>query len=131
LGKSSGTLDIKKVLLVEDEEGARDALAKILKTYRHEVTSVDTGEDAIKEFETVGGFDIVLTDLTLPGISGWDVAKSVKKASPDTPVIVLSGWDVRKDDAKIAECGVSMVLSKPVKVRDMLSAIENLLGKGQ
>jgi len=130
LGKSSEPVNIKKVLLVEDEDGAREALTKILKTYRHEVTAVASGEAALEIFKG-GGFDIVLTDLTLPGVSGWDVAKSVKGSNPATPVIVLSGWDIKKDDAKIAESGVSMVLSKPVKVRDMIAAIENILEKGQ
>lgn len=131
MGKSSNAVNIKKVLLVEDEDGAREALAKILRTYRHEVTAVGDGEAALETFGKGGGFDIVLTDLTLPGISGWDVARSVREISPGTPVIVLSGWDIRKGDNKIAESGVSMVLSKPIKVRDMLTAIENLLEKGQ
>lgn len=125
------TDNIRKVLLVEDEDGAREALSKILKTYRHEVTAVATGEEALEVFEEAGGFDIVLTDLTLPGVSGWDVARSVRQTSPATPVIVLSGWDIKKNDVNIAESGVSLVLSKPVKVRDMLAAIEKLLEKSQ
>jgi len=116
---------------VEDEEGARSALTKILEAYGHSVTSAEDGETALELFGSEGGFDIVLTDLTLPGMSGWDVVERIKVLSPETPVIVLSGWDINKNDENITRSGVSMVMSKPVKVRDMLAAVDGLLGKGQ
>jgi CheY-like chemotaxis protein len=118
-----------RFLVVEDEEGARMALAKILETYGHDVTAVEDGEAALAALDDGGVFDIVLTDLTLPGMSGWEVASEIRHRSPDVPVVVLSGWDIDKNDKNIAQSGVSMVLSKPVKVREMLSAVGKLLVK--
>jgi len=129
LSKPEKKNSASRFLVVEDEEGARMALAKILETYGHKVMAVEDGESALSALDAGGVFDIVLTDLTLPGISGWEVASEVRRRSPETPVVVLSGWDINKNDENIAQSGVSMVLSKPVKVREMLTAVGKLLAK--
>ncbi len=69
--------------------------------------------------------DIVLTDLSLPGMSGWELADAIKGRNPGIPVILLSGWDIDPEDAKIHK-NVEMILSKPVKIKDMLAAITEL-----
>jgi two-component system chemotaxis response regulator CheY len=116
---------LPKILVVEDEESVRQALRKILESFGHKVFDAGDGPDAIRQFEKEGDIDIVLTDLSLPGPSGWDVADQVKKRSPKTPVILLSGWDITEEELRQKD-NVSRVLSKPVKINDMLKAINEL-----
>jgi len=120
---------ILKILLVEDEDSARIALGRIMENSGHEVVSAVDGPEGLKHFDEQGDFDIVLTDLGLPGPSGWEVAKSVKKKSRNTPVVLLSGWDIDEDDKEIQESGVDRVLAKPVRVKDILQVVEDLVIK--
>ena len=58
-------------------------------------------------------FDIVFTDLGMPGISGWQVARQVKRAAPDLPVVMITGWGAQLEPEQIAESGIDQVLTKP------------------
>ncbi len=118
-----------RILLVEDEASVRDAVARILANYGHEVVAAADGPEGLLYFKR-GGFDIVMTDLGLPGPSGWEVAKAVREISPDTPVVLLSGWDVSPGDKDLKESGVARVLAKPVSVKDMLMVITELVSGG-
>ncbi len=112
---------VARVLIVEDEESVREALSKILENSGHKVATAEDCPEAIKALEH-GGFDIVFTDLTLPGPSGWDLVSWVGEHKPGTPVVLLSGWDIRQKD--VEDRGpVARILSKPVKVKDMIAAI--------
>lgn len=115
----------EKILIVEDEDSVRHALAKILENYGYLVTGAPDAEAGLKAFDVAGGMDVVLTDLSLPGMSGWELADAVKERAPKTPVILLSGWDVHPDEVKKHE-SVTLILSKPVKIKDMLAAIKGL-----
>lgn len=118
-----------RILVVDDEADVRDAIGKILGNYGYEVACAPDGPEALESFGR-SGFDIVMTDLSLPSMSGWEVAKAVRKASPKTPVVLLSGWDIASDDKDFMESGVSRVLPKPVKVKDMIAIITELIPKG-
>lgn len=117
---------LAKLLVIEDEDGARQVIARLLTTYGFNVVEAADGEQGLELFGSQGDISVVLTDLTLPGKSGWDVAKEVKEKSPGTPVIVLSGWDINDSDRHIKESGVSRVLSKPVKIKDIVAAVREL-----
>lgn len=116
-----------KILIVEDEESVRQALKKILENFGHKVLDAGDGLAALKHFEEQGDIDVVLTDLSLPGPSGWDVAAAIRERSPGMPVILLSGWDVTEEELRQKD-HVSRVLSKPIKINDMLNAIKELTG---
>jgi DNA-binding response OmpR family regulator len=114
-----------KILIVEDEDSVRHALSKILENYGYAVTGAHDAEAGLQAFDAGGGMDIVLTDLSLPGMSGWELADAIKERVPKTPVILLSGWDIHPDEVKKHE-SVTLILSKPVKIKDMLAAIKGL-----
>jgi CheY-like chemotaxis protein len=120
-----------KLLVIEDEEGARQVVSRLLAVHGYDVVEASDGEEALALFRVQADIAMVLTDLTLPGMSGWEVAAEVKKLSPDTPVIVLSGWDIKNGDEHIRNSGVDRVLSKPVKIKDILEALTGLTGGKQ
>jgi CheY-like chemotaxis protein len=72
-------------------------------------------------------FDLVITDLSMPGISGWQVAEQVKKRSPNMPVILVSGWAIQQDDARLRESGVDFVLQKPCTLSDFQEMVDKAL----
>ena len=116
----------KKILIVEDEESVRQALTKIFENYGHKVTAARDGQEGLKIYGQQGDFDIVFTDLSLPGISGWEVADAIKSKDPKVPVVILSGWEVPESDERIGK--VERVLNKPVKIKDMMKAVKDLCG---
>ncbi|MCK4420067.1 PAS domain S-box protein, partial [Candidatus Aerophobetes bacterium] len=71
----------RKILVIDDEEGVRDVLEGILKSEGHRVTLAETGKKALEEFKKTH-FDLVLTDLGMPEMSGWELAKKTKEIDP-------------------------------------------------
>jgi len=92
----------KKILIIDDEEGVRDILGRILEGGSHRVVLKGTSREALDKFKednsdlTLSGledkFDLVLTDLGMPDMSGWELAKEVKKIDKDIPVGLITGW---------------------------------------
>ena len=83
------------------------------------------GKDALDLFSQ-HSYDVVITDLGMPDISGWDVARGVKEIQPRTVVILTSGW--REDYSKkmLQERGINHVLPKPVGVNNLLKMIKEI-----
>ncbi len=115
-----------KVLIVEDEESVRQALVKILENFGHKVLAAADANEGLEKLKN--GADIVFTDLGLPGPSGWDLARAIKKNYPKVPVVLLSGWDVETEDKSLILL-VEKVLPKPVKIKEILDTIDQLARK--
>ena len=75
-------------------------------------------------FAADGPFDVVLTDLGLPGISGEDVARSVAEQSPDTPVVLLTGWADQLRAEADSLVSVTRILSKPITLDTLAKTLE-------
>jgi signal transduction histidine kinase/CheY-like chemotaxis protein len=104
-----------RVLVVDDEEGVRRFLSAGLQQLGYETHASATAEDAL-EVLSEQDFDIVLTDLGLPGMSGDDFARAVHEQNPRTPIVLLTGWgDQIKAENRHFD-GVTHVLSKPVSL---------------
>jgi len=114
----------RRLLLVEDDGQVREALADLLRTKGHTVLEADGGAAALSLLAEEG-IDLVITDLGMPGMSGWDVAKAVKGRSPDLPVLLLTGWGDRAGQ-EAGENAVDRVMSKPVRLQDLQEAILQL-----
>jgi len=115
-----------KILVVDDDEINREICVEVLEPLGHEIHSASSGIEAA-ELITRDRFDLVITDLSMPGASGWDVARQVKAASPSTRVMLLSGWSVQQDPEQTKAAGIDLVLSKPVQVHELAQAVQRLL----
>ncbi len=104
-----------RILIVDDEPTVRDILAKFLEFRGYAVTVAEGGSEGIAAARR-SGFDVVLTDLGMPGKTGWDVAREVKRASPTTLVVLMTGWTVDLDPDKARERGVDRIVHKPFDV---------------
>ena len=115
-----------RILVIDDEDVIRDFLAEMFVSSGYEADVAASGLEGITLFEK-NNYDLVFSDLGLPEMSGWDVAKAIKAKRPDVPIVLLSGWGIQLDDARIQECGIDLVLSKPCQMEDLLNAVEEVL----
>ena len=111
------------ILVIEDEEGVRELLKDILTEGGHEVEAVFDGYKGIETFKEKK-FDLVFTDLGMPGISGWEVSKEIKKIDDKTPVVLITGWQTQLKKSKIKESGVDLVVNKPFQVDQILRLVQ-------
>ena len=119
-----------KILVIDDEDVIRGFLAEMFLSAGYEVDAAATGPEGIALFEK-NHYDLVFSDLGLPEMSGWDVAKAIRARNPSVPIVLLSGWGIQLDDVRIQECGIDLVLSKPCQMEELLSAVEDVLSKRQ
>ena len=117
-----------RVLVVEDEESYRDALAYMLGKEGFEVSVAATGPDALAEFDR-NGADIVLLDLMLPGLPGTEVCRRLRQVSP-VPVIVVSAKDSEIDKVVGLELGADDYVTKPYSPRELVARIRAVLRRG-
>lgn len=117
----------KHILLIDDEEDYRTSTAELLKDYGHTVYTAGSGMEALsylgkKNFK----LDIVLSDLIMPDMSGWDVIDKIKSKSMETKVIVVSGHGGFLENKDIKKHLIDYVLSKPCTVDQVQAAIEKV-----
>ena len=115
-----------RVLLAEDARDFRELLRDELRDRGFVVTAVEDGLRAVEAFRW-RPFDIVLTDLAMPGLNGLQVAKACKQHKPGVKVIVLTGWDLLLEDEECIDHGVDMVIAKPVQIHVLAAALHQVV----
>jgi CheY-like chemotaxis protein/anti-sigma regulatory factor (Ser/Thr protein kinase) len=110
------------ILVIDDEEFVRSVLSRTLAQVDHQVTLAENGEKGIELFKE-RKFDMVLTDLGMPGMSGWEVCRMIKEISPDTPVGMITGWGMEMSSSKIEEYGLNFIISKPFDLDQILNVV--------
>lgn len=105
-----------KILVVDDEPQVRELMGEILEFEGCEATLAENGNEALRLFES-GKFDAVFTDVGMPGMNGWELARALRELDSEVPVAVITGWGeaVSSDDQGTAQ--VNWVVSKPFTVR--------------
>ena len=115
-----------KILVVEDNALNIKLFCDLLTAHGHEAEAVtDSREalDAARAFKP----DLVITDLGMPEVSGWDVATGVKALSPKTSVILMTGWGITLDKDRARERGVDVILSKPFQISEIQKVLNEML----
>ena len=108
----------KKILIVDDEKAIRDILSDTLIHWGYQVTVAGSGIEALDLF-LKRSFDLVLTDLSMPGIDGLTLAIHVKDKSPNTPVGLMTAQDIEGIMEELEESCVDFVLYKPFTLEDL------------
>jgi len=119
----------RHVLLIDDDPILLRAVETVLRDAGHSVATAINGASGLATFEehlNDSPFDVVLTDLGMPGFDGRAVALRVKAMSPTTPVIMITGWGRRMSEDGEVPAHVDRLLSKPPQRAVLLEAIESL-----
>ena len=118
-----------KILLVEDLSASRELYSTMLKNLNYEVVEAPTGEHALELAKTDGkSFDVLVTDLVLPGIGGLELASEIYNLCPDIKILIISGYT---EDMVILEDHLksnTVFLAKPFEVESLNKKIKDLLG---
>jgi len=111
-----------RILVIDDDAFVRNVLSRTLAQADHQVTLAEDGGKGVQLFKG-GGFDMVLTDLGMPGVSGWEVCRMIKEISPRTPVGMVTGWGDEKNRGKMEEYGLDFFISKPFDFAQILNVV--------
>ena len=118
-----------RVLVVEDEESYREALAYMLRKEGFDVVEAPDGTQGLAEFDRVGA-DIVLLDLMMPGLPGTEVCRQLRLRGP-VPVIMVTARDSEVDKVVGLELGADDYVTKPFSHRELVARIRAVLRRGQ
>jgi CheY-like chemotaxis protein len=116
-----------RVLVVDDNAAVRELWCDTLTLLGYEVTGAADGPEALVRFDAAA-YDLVLTDLLMPEMSGWQVAEAIESRSK-APVILISG-SASAGDHERARAHGRLLLQKPVRLADLQRAVEQALLEG-
>ena len=119
---------MSKILVVDDEQSLRDFLAIMLKKEGHEVVTADSGDAALKAVQAEI-FDLVISDVRMPGTDGISVLKTVKDVSPETVVVMITAFATAETAVEAMKLGASDYIIKPFKIDELKLVINNSLEK--
>jgi len=114
------------ILLVEDDSDVRSVIVRHLTHNGFQVIQAADGMEGLQKLET-GGYDLVITDIVMPYVSGVGIVSTVKSRNPKTPVIAITGYG-KEPEELAAESQADLVLGKPVKMLDLIAHVHRLLG---
>jgi len=123
---SAGSRIVGRILLVEDEEGVREPIAEALRQAGHMVAEAASGAQAVEMLENEK-FDMVITDVGMPRMSGWEVVKAAKWHQPDVTAGLLTGWAQVLDPTEARKREADFILAKPIDLRTLVARVEEHL----
>jgi DNA-binding NtrC family response regulator len=115
-----------EILIIDDEPSIAEALTLILEDQGYEIVLARCGRDGIREAVS-RAFDVTITDLRLPDMTGLDVLKAVRAQNPDSRVIVITAYGSTEMIRELKACGAFEVLKKPFLPSEIISLIEGAL----
>ncbi|MBW2054942.1 MAG: response regulator [Deltaproteobacteria bacterium] len=116
-----------RLLIIDDNKEILTALTDFLSKKKYDVVSASDGLDGLKLLEKEQqGFDLVITDLVMPNISGVGLISIIKKKFPDLPVVAITGWG-EHPEALATEAKANRVLEKPFDLSELDTVIRELL----
>jgi len=128
-----GTLPtgVERVLLIDDEVSLAEVTIQMIQRLGYRVKSMGDPQEAVKEFlRNPGAYDIVITDLTMPKMTGLQVAEEIKKISPQTPVILCSGFSTAVSDQD-GNRYIDDFIMKPIIKSQMALMLRHALDKSK
>jgi len=127
---AAGPAATLRCLVVDDEESVGDMIADVLRSAGHTVLVARNASEGLSRVRSEP-LDLVFTDLSMPGMTGWELARAVRDAVPGLPVILVSGFAVEVSAEELQASGVHSVLAKPINIGDVLDAAAAIRPRGE
>jgi two-component system response regulator RegX3 len=119
-----------RILVIEDEPAIREGLIDVLVFHQYEVDSAADGPDGLQKALS-GRFDLVLLDIMLPGIDGYEICDRIRTADPDQPIIMLTAKTADEEIVQGLKLGADDYVSKPFSIQQLVLRIEAVLRRSQ
>ncbi|TGY90342.1 response regulator [Marinicauda algicola] len=117
-----------RILLAEDDDSMRDFLAKALKRAGHEVEAVADGEEGLDALgDRAGRYDLLLTDIVMPGVDGIELARRAAEIDPALKIMFITGFAAVALNAGSRAPKEAKVLSKPFHLRDLVDEVAKVM----
>jgi signal transduction histidine kinase len=111
---------VARILVVEDEDFVRDLMREILEESAHHVITASNGNEAL-DLLSRADVDAVFTDVGLPGMNGWELAKQIRAARPELPIAIITGWGDAVGSDELREQHINWVVTKPFTVERLMN----------
>lgn len=116
----------KSILIVDDNQAIQTVVSNFLEFLGFEVNLAANGIEALNRFIN-RSFDLVLTDINMPVMNGWDLARSIKKQSPKTPVILMTGEDREAVLLEMRNENIDHVIFKPFSLNNLYKTLQKVM----
>ena len=120
----------ESILLVDDEEIVLETMGDDLREAGFKVVQANNGNEGLRQFK-VGRFDLVISDLMMDEMDGFEVLKAIKKISPGTPVIIITGYPSSKASKDALALGASDIIIKPSSTGEIFRVISQYVGSSK
>lgn len=117
-----------RILVVDDEECVRDLLRELLESEHCAVSIAAGGREALALFES-REFDVVFTDVGMPGMSGWELARAIREHTKDIPIAVITGWGEAVGSNEQKEADVDWVIAKPFTAERIFELVREIIAR--
>ncbi len=118
-----------RILLVDNDPQVMTILGEMLRDSGHDVVPVSGGPDALRVF-VPGRFDLVITNIGMVGMNGWELADRLRARDPDIPLVFITGWGMQEQDqARCRGLGISALLFKPVRPAELHATVQGALAE--
>jgi len=121
-----------KVLLLEDDEDVADTVSSVLTSFfpTVDIVHISDGAEFRKGAWRAGGWDLVVMDLMMPGVTGFEACEAIRanRLTSKVPVLALTGYDTLQNEERIKAAGASGYMAKPFEVPQLLVELKRLLG---
>ena len=129
-GKPAPQKGSERILLVDDEKAAVVITQKMLERFGYKVTSKTSSPDALEAFRNnPDSFDLLITDMTMPNITGEALAREIMAINPDIPVILCTGYSDKINEEKAKKLGIRAFVMKPIVMNELVQIIREVLDR--
>ncbi len=115
-----------KILVVDDEEGARELFNTILTDEGYHVTLAVSGEDALSHMKA-DAFDLVVTDIKMPGMDGLQLLQEIRKSGARSDVIMVTAYGEVESYLKAMSLGAAEYINKPIRIKELKRIVHKVL----
>jgi signal transduction histidine kinase/CheY-like chemotaxis protein len=123
--EAKSRLNMIKILVVDDEERVRELLREILEDTGYEVAVAGSGREGLTLFDSQR-FDAVFTDLGMPGMSGWELARAIRERDQKLPLAVITGWGEAVATSEKESAQVDWILTKPFSMAQIINIVQEV-----
>ncbi len=118
---------MNKILVVEDEKSMRDLLGMMLRKEGYSVTTADSALQAKQLVESGESFDLVISDVSMPGMSGLDLLREIRQLTPETAVVIMTAYGTKQTAIEALNEGASFYVEKPFDLDEMKVVVDKTL----